>query len=491
MGIKQTCYLSDWLMPIINTPETHRKIVSDIVDFKHRIDHARQEGVHIILFSGTYDLIHRGHLETITKGIETYMVQHVGLQQSEILTAVLVDDDELTHMVKPSIPKNDVQHEHPINTPVIIRDNLDNRCYHDPILLGVASLPRVDLTVYAPSPLAVRNIIQKGFGEIDYPRPESLCFIDDQFKNEYAAIVDKVKQGETDFGNYSIESWTLFLYAFLISGSSVNWAPVTRVLSSLDPHTDRIVPLMDSLGIPTLIVNDNHITSTRQLVSEFGFESVVNHVGECYKRHCLEKLGQAEKICQQFCGRDPVTEEGKSQVASLLLYFADNVDLVVPYIHDLWSAQLFRDGWNIGNVQDDRKREHHLLVPYLSLPDLTAEDNLAIDDLTKMSNILDPAVNTQIQKVNLEMALRNLVALSNDDQFVNTASEVIHENWRKIRKQRGFTNEQSKRVTKPFKTLNYQDKIRAIINTKTDLLAVVLATKELSNSPKGREIFSR
>ncbi|MEO0464923.1 MAG: RyR domain-containing protein [Pseudomonadota bacterium] len=51
-------------------------------------------------------------------------------------------------------------------------------------------------------------------------------------------------------------------------------------------------------------------------------------------------------------------------------YVLDNPDAPHSAQHDQWMAQKERDGWVHGDVKDEKRKTHPMLIPYDELPDM-------------------------------------------------------------------------------------------------------------------------
>lgn len=56
---------------------------------------------------------------------------------------------------------------------------------------------------------------------------------------------------------------------------------------------------------------------------------------------------------------------------------------LAEHAHDIWAAQRLADGWRLGPVRDDARKEHPCLVPYAQLPEAekTYDRNAALETL--------------------------------------------------------------------------------------------------------------
>ncbi|MDY6913169.1 MAG: RyR domain-containing protein [Planctomycetota bacterium] len=45
------------------------------------------------------------------------------------------------------------------------------------------------------------------------------------------------------------------------------------------------------------------------------------------------------------------------------------IERLAKNVHNVWAKQRLADGWRLGPVRDDEKKEHPCLVPYEQLPE--------------------------------------------------------------------------------------------------------------------------
>jgi hypothetical protein len=296
--------------------EVRSKISASLLETRHSILQAIQQGKHVVYVPGSYDLLHVGHASYIHQGIEEYQERH-SISRDKLFVVALCDDDQLVQAVKPAhLYASSGEHPRPIEGAELFRRVVAQ--YAHPRAIDMASLPFVDLVGLIPSPAFFDEIRSnpvvsqwlEGVNVLELPQEEVLekilCRVPSERREAFiretvgtinrfnTLLVDlqcdnfcpvsmSFERAKFNLGydistaRWDVGSWQLLMHRFLgdvYAPGSVD--RYTRIISEHDQkYKDSVALLMKLSGIGALFFEDVNIVSTSQLVSHFGWQVLV------------------------------------------------------------------------------------------------------------------------------------------------------------------------------------------------------------------------
>lgn len=270
------------------------KIASDLLDVRQRVTEELHQGKHVLYVPGSYDLVHVGHASYILEGIETYLKAHSELRREDLYVVALADDDELIRGVKPPHLVA-ATGEHP--RPIECAELFEHLTKKHPRLVDLATLP-VDLVGFLPAPTCFGEVLNHPL----FQRWSERAAIPIECKHDLEATV--VKYGELlsnlteerfadvkahfhrakynlDYNpataKWDVASWQLLLHRFIGDVYAASPQPnYVRMISEHDVKYKHIVAeVMELCGIDHHFVDDTVVVSTTELMSKFGWETLV------------------------------------------------------------------------------------------------------------------------------------------------------------------------------------------------------------------------
>jgi len=211
-----------------------------------------------------------------------------------------------------------------------------------------------------------------------------------------------------------------------------------------------------------------------------------------YQQEVLRKMKQVQDLLEvsRSFNRASVVDSLEIQDALVVLgYFqcADHIDEIIPYVHDLWSAKAFAQGFRYGSTFKQKTKRNELLKPYeaFTQQERAFEELVCLGDMRVLYETLQtcpgirgrPTVTKTMRdlfgQINPLAASMTFCFLARDDQFLERVAPAIHENWRKAL-QVGLLRHGVQRREISFQELSQEGRAVLVRNIQVDILALAL-----------------
>jgi hypothetical protein len=227
------------------------KIMPSLFNVREAVEKAKEQGKHVLVLPGSFDLVHKGHAFYVKQSVDCYCME-AGCKREDLFVVMLADDDELIKQVK-SFKHKDFGGDEPQLRPV---EKAAERA------LSMANIPEVDIVGIIPAPSSLRSSlptpphydIQKMLDDLknnfEKFEKERISHSGDVFnKTEIDAKIKKDREEleagvlaykkmeigwnkKKDIGKVPVQAWQLYVLGVVAGVSSGNGEDPGRFQSS-------------------------------------------------------------------------------------------------------------------------------------------------------------------------------------------------------------------------------------------------------------------